>query len=179
MPLQCLSILSNKTLTFLHVINVIDKNILEKDNLETTLHVLSFVCIYFCDLKKIAFRGYLFLRIASFWKFREYLFQTQRKKNKKKKVELRDIRLMFLSRSTKRQAGHEWKVIVIDSKKSWINQRFCEHIFRVFVFTKYEFYVYLAWIYFRERRLKTIRVYLILWSQLKFAKFTKKYIRQN
>ena len=38
--------------------------------------------------------------------------QPQRKKNKKKTVELRDIRL-FLSRSTERQTGHDGKIVVI------------------------------------------------------------------
>ena len=83
-----------------------------------TLSVLIFVCISFCELKKIVFREYLFLQMASFWKFRDYKFQPQRKKNKKKTVESTDVWRMFLSRSTERQAGHDGKTFVIDSKKS-------------------------------------------------------------
>ena len=52
--------------------------------------------------------------MASFWKFRVYEFQLQGKKNKEKTVESRDIRLMFLSRLTERQAGHDGKTVVID-----------------------------------------------------------------
>ena len=43
-----------------------------------TLHALSvliFACFYVYELKKIVFREYLFLRMASFWKFRVYQFQ--------------------------------------------------------------------------------------------------------
>ena len=39
---------------------------------------------------------------------------AQRKKNKKKTVESRDISLMFVSRSTERQAGLDGKTAVID-----------------------------------------------------------------
>ena len=46
--------------------------------------------------------------------FKVYEFQPQRKKNKKKTVESREIRLMFLSRSTERQVGHDGKSVVID-----------------------------------------------------------------
>ena len=41
-------------------------------------------------------------------------FSPKEKKNKKKAVESRDIRLMFLSRSTERQAGHDGKTVAID-----------------------------------------------------------------
>ena len=102
-------------------------------NLLYTLSVLIFACIYFRELKKIVFRKYLFSRMGSFWKFREYLFlrmasfwtfrvyrfQLQRKKNVKKTVESRDIRLTFLLRLTERQAGHhgvEKLLLLIDSK---------------------------------------------------------------
>ena len=61
--------------------------------------ILIFVCIYFCELKKIIFRECLSWRMANFWKFGEYLslrmvsfwkfwvykFQPQWKKNKQKK----------------------------------------------------------------------------------------------
>ena len=52
--------------------------------------------------------------MAKFWKFRVYKFQDQRNKNKKKIVESRGIELMFLSRSTERQAGLNGKTVVID-----------------------------------------------------------------
>ena len=38
----------------------------------------------------------------------------KKKKNKKKTDELRDIRLMFLSRSTEKQAGHNGETVAID-----------------------------------------------------------------
>ena len=41
-------------------------------------------------------------------------FSPKEKKNKKKIVESRDLRLMFLSGSTERQAGHNGKTVVID-----------------------------------------------------------------
>ena len=68
----------------------------------------------FSRAKKIVFREYLFSRMASIWKFRVYEFQTLIKKNKKKTVESRDIRLMFLLRLTERQAGHDGKTVVIN-----------------------------------------------------------------
>ena len=40
--------------------------------------------------------------------------QPQRKKNEKETVESGDIQLMFLSRSTERQAGHDGETVVID-----------------------------------------------------------------
>ena len=52
--------------------------------------------------------------MASFWKIRVYKFQPRRKKNKKKTVESRDIRLMFLSKPADRKAGHDGKTVVID-----------------------------------------------------------------
>ena len=51
--------------------------------------------------------------MASFWKFSVYTFQPQRKKNKKKIVESRDIWLMFLWRSIERQAGHGNKMLLL------------------------------------------------------------------
>ena len=52
--------------------------------------------------------------IGNFGKFRVYKFQPQRKKNKKRTAESRDIWLMFLLKSTERQAGHDRKTVVID-----------------------------------------------------------------
>ena len=39
------------------------------------------------------------------------------RKYKKKTVQSRDIQLMFLPGSTERQAGHDRKTVVIDSKR--------------------------------------------------------------
>ena len=61
----------------------------------------------FLRAKKIVFCKYLFLQMA-----RE--ISASRKKNKKKTVESRDIWLIFLSRSTERQAGHNGKTVAID-----------------------------------------------------------------
>ena len=82
----------------------------------------------------------------------------------KKEYSSRDIRQMFLSRSTERQAGNDGKTVVIGlilkkkkkKKGAWINQHFlCIFIFsRVFIFAKYGFRAYFACIYFREWRLK-------------------------
>ena len=95
--------------------------------------------------------------MACFWKFRFYKFQPQRKKNKKKSVESRYIRLMFLSRSTERQAGQYGKTCywLIDSKKSWINQHFLRTLIFVYLFLRnMNCCAYLACIYFRECLLK-------------------------
>ena len=101
------------------------------------------------------FCEYLFLQIASFWKFWAFKFHPQRKKNKKKIVKSRDIRQMFLSRSTERQTGQDgetcnWLVL---KKAEWTNI-FCAYFFRVYISAKYEFFAYLACIYFRKCRLK-------------------------
>ena len=59
----------------------------------------NFASAYFCKW---------FLKISIL------LISAQRKKNKKKTVESREIQIMILSRSTKRQAGHNEKTVVID-----------------------------------------------------------------
>ena len=85
----------------------------------------------------LKFREYLFLQIAGFWKFQVYKFWSQRKKNKKKTGESRDIRLMFLSKSTKRQAGRDRKTAVMDwLQKSYINQHFLWIFFFVYIFSQ-------------------------------------------
>ena len=123
-----------------------------------TLHnlsVLIFACIYFWELQKIVFCEYLFLQMASFWNFWVYKFQPQRKKNKKKTVESRDIR-PFLSRSRERQVGHDGKTIVIDWfwKKAELTNIFCSNFF--------------SCIYFQEVWILCISsVYLFLWMPLK------------
>ena len=107
------------------------------------LSVPIFACIYFCELKKIVFREYLFSITASFWKFRVFKFQPQRKKNKKKTVESRDIRLMFLLRSTERQAGHDQKTV----KKNFL---------RVFNFAKFT-------------KIREIREYMYSWRLVRLG----------
>ena len=90
----------------------------------------------------------------------------------------RDIRLMFLSRSTEKQAGHDlyWFIIdllLIDSKN------LAELILCIFfscISWNMNFFAYLTCIYFRKCRLKKVlRIF-------KFAKSTKireKNIRKN
>ena len=122
-----------------------------------TLSVLMFTCIYFCKRKKIVLCEYLFLQMASFWKFHVYKFQPQRKKNTKNTVESRDIRLMFLSRSMERHAGHEKKKLLlwIDSKKAELTYIFWAHFFFSYIyFGKSEFWAYLVYIYFCKCSLK-------------------------
>ena len=101
------------------------------------------------------FREYLSLRMASFWKFWVYKSQPQGKKNKEKAVESRDIQLMFLSRSTERQVGHDGKTVAIDWfwKKPELAKKFCA-FFCELIFAKYEFSPCLACIYFRDCLLK-------------------------
>ena len=101
------------------------------------------------------FCEYLSLRMASFWKFWLYKFQPQGKRNKKKTVESRDFRLMFCQDQRKdRQVTMEKLLLLIDSKKSWIDQKCLYICFCEFIFAKYEFSAYLACIYFRECLLK-------------------------
>ena len=99
----------------------------------------------------------------------------------KKTVESRDIRLMLLSRSTKRQAGHDGKT-VNDwfQKKAELTNIFWAYFFHMFIIRKYEFCANLTCIYFRECCLKRkLCVYLILQNRPKFVKFAKKYTREN
>ena len=64
---------------------------------------LIFAAIYFRERQVFErFASTYFWRMASFWKFRVYKFQVQRKKNRKKTAESRDIRLLFLPTSTER-----------------------------------------------------------------------------
>ena len=123
------SCINRKKLIFFISIYMIIYNFKRFINSVYTLSVLIFTCICFCELKKnrilwvlilengksLKFREYLSLRMTSFWKFWVYKFQPQGKKNKEDTVESRDIRLMFLLRSTERQAGHDGKTVVIDS----------------------------------------------------------------
>ena len=78
-----------------------------------TLSVLIFACIYFCKLKKIVFPENLFLRMASFWKFAFINFNPKDKRLRKRQLN-QGMRLIFLSRSMEKQAGHNGKTVVID-----------------------------------------------------------------
>ena len=55
--------------------------------------------------------------------------------------------LIFLSRSTERQAGHEGKSVVPDSKKAELTNIFCTSNFFVFIFIKYEFFTYIFFLH--------------------------------
>ena len=66
--------------------------------------VFIFASTYFCEWQ--IFENFEFIHFSS--------NKLKRKKNKKKTVEPSDIRLMFLSRSTERQVGHDGKTVVID-----------------------------------------------------------------
>ena len=112
-----------------------------------TLSVLIFAGIHFCKLKKSYFTSTYFLRMASFWKCEVYKFQLHRKQNKKKTLESRDMRLIFLSRSMERQAGRNGKTVVTDLflKKAELTTN---------IIWIYEFFAYLACIYFRKCRLE-------------------------
>ena len=78
------------------------------------LSVLIFACLYVCELKKSCFVCPYFCEWLVSLKFRVYKFQPQRKKNKKKTVKSSDTWLMFLSKSTEKQASHNGKIVVID-----------------------------------------------------------------
>ena len=52
--------------------------------------------------------------MASFWKCWVFKFQFQRKMNKEKRVESRDMWLTLLSRSMEIQVSHDRKAVVID-----------------------------------------------------------------
>ena len=102
----------------------------------------NFVITYLCEWQ--VFENFEFIS-----------FSPKEKRITKKTVESRDIRLMFLSRSTERQAGHDGKTVVIDwfLKKSWYSQKILRifflfffvnlfltnvnflHIWRVFIFS--------------------------------------------
>ena len=136
-----------------------------------TFNVLIFACIYFCELKKIVFCEYLFLRMASFWKFRVYKFQRQRKKNKKRTVESRDIQLMFLSRSTERKAGHDGKTVVIVWfwKKVELNQHFLCIFFFVYFREIWTLCILSVYLFSRMSFKRTFWFCLILQNGPKFA----------
>ena len=106
--------------------------------------------------KKSVLREYLLSRIANFWTFWVYKCQLQRKKNSKKTVESRDIRLMFLSRWMEGEACHDGKTVFNDwcwKEVEFINI-FCAYFFRIFIFAKYELYAYSECIYFCKWLLK-------------------------
>ena len=122
----------------------------------------------FCELKKIVFCKYLFLRMASFWKFRVYKFQCQRKKNKKKTIESRDIQLMFLSRTTERKAGHDGKTVVIVWfwKKVELDQHFLCIFFFVYFREIWTLRILSVYLFSRMSFKRTFWFYLILQNRL-------------
>ena len=68
--------------------------------------------------KKLIFFISIYMIIYNFKKFINFVYTLSVlifTCNKKDTVESRDIRLIFLSRSTERQAGHDGKTVVIDS----------------------------------------------------------------
>ena len=94
--------------------------------------------------------------MASFWKFWVYKFQPQRKKNKKKTVESRDIWLIFLSRSTERQARHDGKTCYwLILKKAELTNIFVHvFFFFIFIFGKYGFFRILSVYLFSQMQCK-------------------------
>ena len=169
-----------------------------------TLSILIFACIYFCKQKKSYFISTCFgewqvfensastnfLWMANFWKFRVYKFELQGKKNKKKTAESKDIRLMFLPRSSKRKAGktivgkksrHDGKLLLlINSKNSWINQHFLCIFYSCIYFREiWILCIFDAYLFSRMPFKRKFRVYLILQNQPKFAKFAKICTREN
>ena len=119
-----------------------------------SLGVLTFACIYYCELKNRISREVIFT-MTSFWKFWVYTFQPQ-SKNKKKTVDSGDIWLMFLSRSTERQAGHDEKSYywLILKKVELTNIFLLFFFFFYFILRKFEFFAYVACTYFCECYLK-------------------------
>ena len=104
--------------------------------------------IYFCELKKIVCRKYLFLQMANFWKFNVYKFQP-------------------------RQAGHDKKklLLLIDSKKAELTNIFWAHFFFVYLFQEIWILCIFSVYLFSGMQFKgKFCVYLILQNRLRFAK---------
>ena len=130
--------------------------------------------------KKILFREYLFLQMEIFENFKFINFSPKEKRIRKR-LESRDIRLIFLSRSTERQAGHNGRTVAIDwfQKKAELTNVFCTYFF-VFIFGKYEFFCILSVYLFSKMLFKRkFCVYIIFLNRPKFAKYVKKYASEN
>ena len=146
---------------------------------KTTLSVPIFAFIYFCEVKNRISRVLIFangkflkilrvlLRMASFWKFRVYKFQPQRKKKKKKTVETRQIHdgktsyWLILEKAKLTKIYSLCIFPCIYFREIWI---FC--IFGVYLFPRMPF---------KSR----FRVYLILQNWPKFAKYAKICTHEN
>ena len=88
----------------------------------------NFSRVFFCEVKQIVFHEYLFLRMASFWKFWLYWFNRKKERIRKRQLNQGSCSSFFLSRSSQRHAGNDGKTVVID----W----FWVKISRVFNFLK-------------------------------------------
>ena len=130
--------------------------------------------IYFSRAKKILFCEYLFSRMTVY-EFRVYKFQPQRKKNKKNNWIIGDSANFFCQdQRVDVQIKMEKLLLLIDSKKSWINQHFFVYFFWCICFREIwilcKFIVYLfSQMPFRRK----FRVCLILRNRPKLAKFVK------
>ena len=110
--------------------SIIRRGKLSGDNSDRNIAYLkhSNFCVYlFLRAKKIILHEYLCLRMASFWKFRVYKFQSQRKKNKKRQHD------------NGKTVRSQWKNCCywLILKKSCINQQFLS----IYI------YIYIIYIY--------------------------------
>ena len=132
--------------------------------------------------KKFVLREYLYSRIANFWTFWVYKCQLQRKKNNKKTVESRDIRLMFLSRWTEGEACHDGKTVVNDwcwKEAEFINI-FCANFFSYIYFRKiWTLCIFGVYLFLQMAFKINFSVDLVLWNWLKLSKFTKNCTRKS
>ena len=139
-----------------------------------TLHtssVLIFAGIYFCELKKIVFREYLFLRMTSFWKFRVYEL-------KKKTVESRDIPLIFCQDQRKgRQVTMEKLLLLIGfEKKTELTNILCICAYFLPCICSWEVWIFCiisVYLFLKMPFQRKLCVYLIL------RNFVKKYTCEN
>ena len=84
----------------------------------------------FLQAKKIVFREYLFLQMVSFWKCQLYKLQPHRKQNEKRQLN-QGILPNFSVKINEKTGRSQWEklLLLIDSKKSWINQHFFVYFF--------------------------------------------------
>ena len=95
-----------------------------------TLHILSiliFACTYFCELKKITFREYLCLQMASFWKFEFINFRPKEKRKRKRQLNQRICERQHDNGKTGRS---QWKNCCywLILKKTALTNIFCIHV---------------------------------------------------
>ena len=137
----------------------------------------------FLQAKKIVFREYLFLQMVSFWKCQLYKLQPHRKQNEKRQLN-QGILPNFSVKINEKTGRSQWEklLLLIGSKKSWINQHFLVYIFNIFFFLYSEIWVFCilnVYLFLEMPFKEKFCVYLILWNQPKFAKFVNKYTREN